>query len=424
MERAFSIAVFGREILHKSGWSFEGVNCKIRFMKKKTIVLIVIGTLFLIAAWFGAEKLSGLRNHYKDLDFFTLWLGGRLAAQGQNMYDETIWISAHALYGSTWVENPFFVYPYPAALLFIPLGVLPIEIASTIWIFLSICMIVLSIVFLLSTWRSNRKDVFLVPLLAGTVIYRPGFLTVLHGQLDGLLFFILSLAVYCCSKGKQRAVCFLLPVLLIKPNLGGPILVVYALWLLLHHHWEAISHLIIESLGILLIPLMFFPGWIHEFIQSSLYKSEDQNLFPNLRGLAGLVCGEKAACFNPVWGIISLLLLSGLLFWMLRQKERLTSSSILALGIVITLLVTPYLRAYDLILLLIPVIMCLGQVSEGKTGFTKVTVLYLCFSLFSLGLLFLATMLGHDIYSVFLTVGVLFFLVWTILKPPAQELTL
>ena len=389
---------------------------------KKKILLITVGLLILAAFWFGAAKLSEARNSYRNLDFFTLWLGGHLAAQGQNMYSEALWVGGHAIYNSTWVENPFFVYPYPTALLFIPLGMLPIEIASTVWVFLSFCMVAASLWFLLSMWDSQKRIIYLVPVLAGTILFRPAFLTILHGQLDGLLLFILSLSIYFSSRGNQKGICFLLPLLLIKPNLGGPILAIYGLWLLIHRYWKAVAHILLESLAIYLLPLFSFPGWIKEFINTSLYKSADQNLFPNLRGLSGLVCSEKAACFEPLWVILSLLVVLGLLYWMLQKKQQLNSTEVIALGICVTLLITPYLRAYDLILLLVPVVMILGKISMRMVRFSLVSGIYLLFCFFSLALLFLATTLEHDIFSILLTIIATTALVWGTLQQPGRAM--
>ncbi len=386
---------------------------------KKNIVLYIFSLVVLITLFMVASiKLSIARNNYRDLDFFTLWLGGRLAGQGQNMYDQNIWVGGHGLYDSTWIENPFYVYPYPTAVFFIPLGMLPIEWASTIWIFLTLCMISISIWLLLGRWGQRNRMVFLLPIFAGAILFRPVFLTVLHGQLDGFILFLLAMGI-SLSEGKKAQIFFaVFPFLFLKPNLGVPILAVIFLWLFLHSEWKKIVYLVLGSSAICFIPLLAFPGWIRDFFWTTLYKGQDNNLFPNIRGLAGLVCNEQTGCFNTIWLISILILTVGLIVLLIRYKNKMCFSEVIALAVCYTLLVTPYLRAYDLILLLVPILFSIGLLANNQVKFMTITGIYLLFGLFSLILLFVAVQIGHDIYSVVLTFIATILLLWSSRKYP------
>jgi hypothetical protein len=108
-----------------------------------------------------------------------------------------------------------------------------------------------------------------------------------------------------------------------------------------------------------------------------------------------------------VWGLLGLSIIVGLIFVYLKLRQKFDWSTVLVVAIPVTLLVTPYLRAYDLMLLLIPILEITRHLVERGTSFLKVNLAYLGWSLLAFALLFLAVALNHDILSVGLSVLVL-----------------
>jgi len=394
-------------------------------MKKKKLsppAIILLIVLLLVSAVISIYMASANQS-YRNLDFFTFWLGGRMAAGSQDVYSQSLWVGNHTLYGSTWIENPYYVYPLSTAILSIPFGMLDIGIASVIWLFLSMLAIIAGVLFLLTLWQKTNWQTYIVLILLGAFLFRPTFLTLLTGQIDGFLFCLLAGALYLFSHNKKSAACFLLAFLVLKPNIGGPILALLLFYAILKKNWREAGILAFTALGILLLPLIFDPRWIGKYILVGLHKSADNNLFPNLRGLAGLIVHESPLWTMLLWALLGLGIFVALILVYRKQKVKITWGTVLVIVIPVTLLVTPYLRAYDLMFLLIPILEITRQFSEKGASFLKVNLAYLSWSLLAFTLLFLAVSLKQDIFSVGLSILVLILLLMQ-LREPSRSLTI
>ncbi len=375
--------------------------------KPITWIVVIFLILALIAFTFLAISLTANKNSYRDLDFFTFWLGGRLASQGQDVYNSTQWVGAHSVYGSTWIPNLYYVYPLFTAILFIPLGLLPIEAAAFVWLLISFLSILVSLVILLKLWKPLSWQKWVIPFTLVLCLFRPIILIFLMGQVGGLLLLLIVLAIYLISTGKPVFAHGLLAFLLIKPNIGVPLLGAYCVWLLWRGKWKNLAVLASASLALLLVPLLIDPIWIRNYIQVGLYKSQIDNLYPTLRGLAGLVTENRVTATTLLWAASSLALVVGVIVVVKKLKKTITAAEMLCFSILICLLVTPYLRSYDFLLLLIPILyVILARVNPGSS-ITKPTLHLLGWGVFSLALLALATKLDHDIWSVVFPLAVL-----------------
>ncbi|MHC1739912.1 MAG: glycosyltransferase family 87 protein [Anaerolineaceae bacterium] len=378
-------------------------------MNKNTLTTINLVFLFILLIVFAILSiyLSYTNLSYRNQDFFTFWLGGRMAAQGENVYDQTLWVANHALYGSTWVENLFYVYPLFTAYFAIPLGLLKIELASVIWLFLTFVSITAGIMLLLSLWRKVAWAAFVIPILFGTFLFRPTFLNLITGQIDGFLFLFFGLSLFLFAHKKELWACAVLSLLILKPNLGVPVIAMYIVFTLFQKHWKQLLVITSMPLAITLILLLFDSAWLRNYFFVGLHKSADNNLFPNLRGLAGLLSGGSLQWTIILWLILVIITIAVMVFVSIRQRSKMASSNFISLSLIVTLLITPYLRAYDLILLLIPIMLMTDRFSYRWPSFLKINLAYLFWSFLAFAFLFLAVRLSHDILSVFLSLTVL-----------------
>lgn len=367
------------------------------------VFLILLFSVFIFMAFLLVKDLDSFHNK----DFFTFWLGGRLLSQGQDVYNQVSWVGAHSLYGSTWIPNLYYVYPLTTAALFVPLGLLPIASAAWIWLLASFIFIIVSLVLLLRLWQVPDWKKFIIPFTLGLLLFRPVILIFLMGQIDGLLLLLIVLSIFFAARGKNSLAFILLGFLVLKPNIGAPILCLLALWLLTQKQWKNIFSLGGSTLVLLVLPVLIDPHWIEKYIQVGLYKSQDQNVYPTLRGLAGLLSNNNPLFTNILWLAGSVLLLGFFVWIFLKYRKTLTSPDVMSLSIIISLMVTPYLRSYDLLLLLIPIMQILSDDYLKHKSFFKTNLYYLLWGLFSFALLFLATRLQHDIFSLFYTFSVL-----------------
>ena len=334
-----------------------------------------------------------------------------MVAGGQDVYNQNLWVGNHALYGSTWIENPNYVYPLSTALLIVPFGLLDIRIASVVWLFFSLLAIIAGILLMLSLWQETNWQAYILPIVLGTFLFRPTFLIFLTGQIDGFLFCLLAGALYLFSHNKRGMACFLLAFLVLKPNIGGPILALLLLYAIVKTNWREFGITLGTALGILLLPLIYDPHWIGKYILVGLHKSADTNLFPNLRGLAGLIVHESPLWTTLLWVLLGLIVLAILFIVYLKRPQKFNWSTVLVVAIPATLLVTPYLRAYDLTFLLIPILEITRHLAEKGTSFLKINLAYIGWSLLAFALLFFAVELNHDIFSVSLSILVFVILI-------------
>ena len=161
-----------------------------RRYRNLTLVLLFSG-VFLFVAIEIVKEMGYLNN-----DFFTFWLAGHMLWTGQNPYIASDWISGHSQFGVTWVPNEKFVYPLPLALFYAPLGYLSLYDARVTWVFLSEVMITLSVFALISLQTNSTRKYYIIPILAGVVLFRPTYITLFFGQISGLVLFLLVGVVY------------------------------------------------------------------------------------------------------------------------------------------------------------------------------------------------------------------------------------
>ena len=130
---------------------------------------------------------------YADTDFFSFWLAGYSLLAGKDPYSADWWTLGHHKYGAEWISDATFLYPLPLAIFLIPLGLLSLEQAFVLWVFLSQWLILLAAVLLLrrANWQVHKK--YVLPILVGIYLFRPVILTLLHGQLGALFLLILVL---------------------------------------------------------------------------------------------------------------------------------------------------------------------------------------------------------------------------------------
>jgi hypothetical protein len=362
------------------------------------VFLVFLVCLFTVLSIY----LSRANDAYRNLDFFTFWLGSRMALHGENVYQPELWVANHGLYQSTWIENLFYVYPMSTALFLIPFGWLDLSLACTLWLLIGFLSITAGILLLLSQWKTLRWQSYVFPLVLASFCFRPTFLSFTVGQFDALLFLFLSLAVFFYERGQIPLASFFLALLSLKPNLGLPLIALFGLFLLFRREWKPIAWLAGFTLGIQLIPFLFSPHWFVDYLHVLLHKSEDNNLFPNLHGLAGVLTGSDPTLTLFLWIFLSVLVTGIVLAFLLKYHSQLSMKSTIALLTMTTLLITPYLRAYDLLFVLFPMVLITDLLAQKKNSFLLINLAYFSWSLLAFALLFLAVKLQHDIFSVFL----------------------
>lgn len=380
--------------------------------KYKTITIIIaLSILFLTTA-----RQIVHSQKYIDSDFFSFWLAGRMMLTGENPYHAEAWIEGHHKFGAEWISDNTFLYPLPAAIGFIPLGFLRIDHAYVAWVFLSQWLISAALYLLFRIWRSPTSMQFLLPIVLGVILFRPALVTLRNGQLGGMFLFLLVLVIYLWENDKWVQGSIALSLVALKPQYGIPILLLLAIWLVRHKKIPALLALSVSGVLLFVLGWLIDSSWVSTFLEIASRKSQHTFGFnPTMWGVSAYVCENRSVCTFLVGGSFSLLLTLPVLIFTFRIKETLSAFHV---GIVTTttLIVTPYIWAYDQILLLIPMFLIVAYLANNGYTYLKTSLVFLAFSIMSLGLLFLASLLRTDVWSALLPILVLLALIWLYAK--------
>jgi hypothetical protein len=351
--------------------------------------LIKSKAVFTISLLFVCLIISLLLTHFRDYhssDFGYYWVASRLLLDGGDPYKVSVWMPIAKAYGTDADLVISFSYPLPMILLFLPLATLDLSLAAGVWIFLLTAIVLSSIVILLNRFEKENLIKVVIPLVAGILLYRPLISTFYWGQMTSLVFFTLTISAFLIDKGKWKSGAAILPLLLIKPQIGIPILGLFTFWLMLRGQWKAI---LVETIStfIFLAPAFFYnPGWVGSWLSSG--GNSLQIVFgyaPTLWGLGMLVCQGQFTCGFSLAIVLSISALVAGIYLLVRfQKEEV----FFVFGIMATtvLLITPYLLANDLLVILLPFLVAIQRLQREGFPYIPISSSTIILSLTTIGL--------------------------------------
>lgn len=389
----------------------------LRVFRPVLLILLVLGLFFVIA-----QKIVEASD-YANSDFFSFWLAGRMLLTGENPYSATAWIEGHREFNASWISDQTFLYPLTLAVFFIPLGVLRLKQAYVLWLFLSqstILAVLYTLFFRL--WRSPKVVHFIFPVLSAVVLFRPVWITLRNGQLGAWFLGLLTLIVYFWERKNWVMGSIFLPFLVLKPQLGIPILIFLGIWLLAHRHYASILAILGTTLLLFGAGWLVQPGWVNEFIAISANKSfQVFGYQPNLWGVSNYVCSFQPSC-------ATILGIGGGIFFTLMTLSILLRQDVFpafVIGLVTTtaLILTPYTWVYDQILLILPLSLLTIYFSNAGYSYLVSALTFLFPSIAALALIFVAMLLGLDIWSVTIPILIFGLLGWLYAKTPSVQLT-
>lgn len=371
------------------------------------VVWILVLPLILAANIWISISLVKSQGGYVESDFYVLWAGGRALVEGKDPYDPDDWLAVRSELPGTWLANPASLYPLPTNILFMPLGRLPINIAAGLWIFLVQVMILSSLYFCFRAASFGRWSVYLLPIIPAIVLFRPTILTVRNGHMGGFLLLMLSLAIWLWGHQRWLLGGMVIGLLVMKPTIAAPFLLLCGIWMLLKKHWSAILGMGAMTFGWMAISFIMDRNWMEGWLCSGAGKIEqDAAYVPTIWGVSARLFGPEGGW--QIWAILlTLLLLAFGVFIIWTSKAEDEMHALAGFLIPISLLVTPYLWNYDHILLINSMIFIVANLDRKGIPFLLNASLFLFLDIFALVLLFLAFSLKHDVLSVLIPVGVI-----------------
>ncbi|HJR80902.1 MAG TPA: glycosyltransferase family 87 protein [Anaerolineales bacterium] len=362
-------------------------------LKRFTIVnFVVIVAIFLFVSLLSQRRYDG-----RISDFAVYWLAGHMVAAGQYVYDTDAWLAERDSQGIAIHAEPTFQYPLPFAVIFVPLGLLPVQQANTIWLFFSQLAILISIAILLNFYptRTAYTDLLIV---GGLFLFRPVFMTLEKGQSLPLFLLSICCAIFLLDRKKWFSGGLLLSFLALKPSLGVPVLALIGLWLLARKQWLGLLGMAAGGVASVLIGMMLNSQWLVDYVSIGGDSfSKYYGMHPTFWGAADkiLVANDRSI---PVAVSIVLIVfaIQAWLFWKGKVEDNVLEafSIILPAG----LLVAPYSWAYDQILLIIPIVYIMSRISLSSGS--SLSLLFLIGTVgCAIALVLISHQVLHDVWS-------------------------
>jgi len=373
---------------------------------RQPVAVIRLWFLLLIFGFFAALIVLRLTQilQPRGYDFAAYWQASRMTLDGQNVYDSPTWLTMREHYQTALHSEAVFQYPLPLAVLFFPLALLPEETAYFGWMFANLLMTLFSLAVLLQTWP-DRPAWFEITVTAGLFLFRPVYSALLGGQILFFWLLVLTLGVWLLERGRLFRGGAALALLLLKPSIGLPFLALFAVWLLFRKNFLALWGLVSGSLGLLALGMVFNPSWLGQ------YLANGGALMSKYNGIQVTVWGAAAQLLKGNFALVlGAALTIGILGLSLAALRRSCAGSqyfrAAAILLPAAVLIAPYSWSYDQTVLLLPLTLGLIALAQRWTAWVSAVVLAL-FLLLAAGLYFLASSLGHDVWSLWVTAATL-----------------
>ena len=344
---------------------------------------VILAALILVAGALGAAA----SDHYRARDFYAIWSGARLVATGIDPYDEVRWcaetegVSVDATTASGEIVCKVrYAYPLWTAVLLLPLGVLSLAWASSLWLSVSIAATLASIAL---AWRAVGGSTRGAALFAAVALgSQPFWLMMAGGQISGVLALGVALSAFATSR-RERLSGAALVISALKPNvlaLAGAAAVLHALVL------RARAFLVGATVALLALFALSLPArpgwpleWLHELFGRQIGHAPE---YATAWGIGAHDLGSLA------WGGVIVAIVVIACLWLAKDalRDRVT---LLALAVPLSLFATPYAWSYDFVVLVFPWAFVLAR-SERSSRTTR--------SLLRWALIAVASLLGWILY--------------------------
>jgi hypothetical protein len=215
-----------------------------------------------------ATMYAAYSRVYTDLDLGWLWRGSRLWLGGVDPYST----EATFVLRGFWSETASgFPYPFPVVILLVPLALLPLPVASTIWGVMSVAALAA-----LPFVAVERPQPWM---LLAPFLFFPFWAAMEQAQFGPILLGIMLLSLHAYRTGRMRLAGFVLPLLFLKPQIGLTLFLALAAFVALRgmdrRWWEGFALGLVIWWG---SSLLFEPTWPIAWLrQLQYYAGEDLN---------------------------------------------------------------------------------------------------------------------------------------------------
>lgn len=326
-------------------------------------IVSLAGSSYLIALglWgvFGAVDLKaaahvGVGNALAGYDFLNFITAYRVFYEGGNPYDPLLQNNYfRSIVGADYPNQLNLLYPPAFLYLFFPLFWLPYSLARWIWLLWSIFAALLAAVTCLPRDTSARQRLLV---LASSLVFAPLLSCYFWGQVSAFLLLFAALAILALQRQQWLCAAVFLAALLIKPQVGLLAVSAVVLAAFRQRKWT----LVVGTLTVLVAATgvieLVNPG-IHLQWWRSLALVRDHaqgSLTPTLYGVVRLI-GLRLG--NDNWQLAALVIsitMACLFLWYVLRAECRSLQTTFELGLILSLIISPYAWFQDSAVLLLP----------------------------------------------------------------------
>ncbi len=232
-------------------------------MNPKALVAILL--LSLLIAVFLPISAPGMG----EADFIAYWSSARLLVQGENPYNQFALsalqqsaqpqrFSEQGVVISAW--NPPWLM-----LVFLPIGLLPFNLAVHAWIFCSLALVGISLAL---AWQMVVQPFdergFLVVLSLG-LIFIDTLVMIVLGQITSLVLAGVVLGIACIHKKRDALAGAAFVLAAVKPHLTYLVFVALLVWIIRTRRWKVLAGLAGGALLSIAVVTLIYPGWIASY---------------------------------------------------------------------------------------------------------------------------------------------------------------
>ena len=355
-----------------------------------TLLGIALAGIALVAGYLVARAAIW----YQTADFFCFWNGARFLLTGRDPYDAVAWQAATGgLFpdprGGAYVSAcpGRFGYPLWTAIVLVPFGALPLELAATLWIALAIVATVVGCALI---WRAVRGATSGLPLFLAIVLFsQPFWVLLAGGQMSGVMLALAGLVAWAVAYQRDAVTGVSAAGLALKPQVAAFVLPLVLARSLVQRRWRVAAAAIVLGAVAVAVSLAVDPrwpsGWLGEVGRRSLSIAQ----FATVWGFSADVFG------TPLPGGVLLAIVVGAVLAIAR-RDAFGDLPFLGVAIPVSLAATPYIWSYDFLVLAVPWALVLAELQRAS-GARRL--------LFLVALIVVASLLPWVLYALAFTRG-------------------
>lgn len=368
-------------------------------------------------------KALGNYQHqdYLNSNFFSFWLSGHMAWNGESPYDTSQFLAGFDRFGATYRPSRILQYPLPLMYFLAPLGLLPIGPAYFVWQLVSELAIAATVLLLIRREPGSR---LLFPLLtAALLFFGPAYLSLQVGSVGIFSLLAITLAIVLLQKDRPFLAGVALAVTLLKPPQALTLMLLIGIWFVFRRQWRAIAGVGIGSVVLLAVWLLRDPQGLIKFRGSSdSLLGHTLGVQSNVYSFAYLACGRNATCMWALGTVAALVVVALGVFLLWRNRTAWSDWQAFNIIIPLGFLSAIYLWSYDQMLYIIPVVWIASRLFARVRSYAPVVVFLIVIDLVSFIALAVQATSRQDLASLVTTLLILGLCLWLQHQPGSAEL--